>query len=52
MKKEYITPEISAVRFNADDIIRTSDAITKTEMPKAFTGAAQIDDQPIDVFSK
>ena len=52
MKKEYITPEISAVRFNTEDIIRTSNAITKTEMPKAFTGAAQVADQPINVFGE
>lgn len=55
MKKNYISPEFNAVRFNAEDIIRTSAEPTEVATPKTLVGTdglnvAQVADQPIDVF--
>ena len=54
MKKEYISPEFNAVRFNSEDIICTStEQITVTDIPKTtFANAAVVADQQIDVFGK
>lgn len=54
MKKEYISPEFNAVRFNAEDIIRTS---TETAALKSLTDntalkVAQIEDKTINVFGE
>lgn len=50
MKKEYIKPEVNAVCFNAEDIIRTSNAITTARFPRRFFDAVQIDDMKIEIF--
>lgn len=56
MKKDYISPEFNAVRFNSEDIICTStEQITVTAVPKSLANiaglkVAQMEDQTIDVF--
>ena len=55
MKKEYISPEFKAVRFNSEDIICTSAEPTDKEQPKTMTveqgfTVANVADQTIDVF--
>ena len=55
MKKEYISPEFNAVRFNSEDIICTSTEPTSTL--KTLDGVsglevAKIADKTIDVFGK
>ena len=56
MKKDYISAEFKAVRFNSEDIICTStEQITVTAVPKSLANTAglkvaQIEDQTIDVF--
>ena len=54
MKKDYISPEFKAVRFNAEDIICTStEPITVNKVPKTtFANAAVVADKQIDVFGE
>ena len=53
MKKEYISPEFNAVRFNSEDIIRTSAGQTSLETLNGVEGlkVAQIEDRTINVFN-
>ena len=54
MKKEYISPEFNAVRFNGEDIIRTSTepTVLKSLTDNAALKVAQIEDKQIDVFGE
>ena len=58
MKKDYISPEFKAVRFNSEDIICTStEQITVTAVPKSLANTAglkvaQIEDKTINVFGE
>lgn len=54
MKKEYISPEFNAVRFNSEDIIRTSMEPTalKSLTDNAALKVAQIEDKTINVFGE
>ena len=56
MKKEYISPEFNAVRFNSEDIICTSTEPTPAKLntleDTAGLSVAQIADQKINVFGE
>ena len=54
MKKEYISPEFNAVRFNSEDIIRTSTEPTalKSLTDNAALKVAQIEDKTINVVGE
>lgn len=54
MKKEYISPEFNAVRFNAEDIICTSTepTVLKSLTDNAALKVAQIEDKTINVFGE